>query len=115
WKTLFAPAIELAENGFAVSPRLHTMIATEKNLQGRARSYFLDGDGKPLAVGTVLRNPAYAATLRRIASEGAGAFYTGEIANDIVDTVRSHPTNPGDITLGDLSGDRVKGRADDDD
>ena len=44
WSTVFAPAIELAEKGFAVSPRLYTMVAGEKNLQGRAKTYFLDGD-----------------------------------------------------------------------
>src|SRR5437764_7558762 len=71
WAKLFAPAIELAENGFAVSPRLHTMIATEKNLQGRAKAYFLDASGAPLAAGTILRNPAYASTLRRIAKDGS--------------------------------------------
>jgi len=106
WSTVFAPAIELAENGFAVSPRLYTMVAGEKNLQGRAKTYFLDGD-KPRAIGAIMKNPAYAATLRRLAKEGANAFYTGEIAQDIVDTVRSHPTNPGDITLADLASYRV--------
>jgi gamma-glutamyltranspeptidase / glutathione hydrolase len=108
WKTLFVPAIELAEHGFAVSPRLHTMVASEKHLQPRAKAYLLEDDGKPRAVGTILRNPPYAATLRRIAAEGAGAFYMGEIAQDIVDTVRSHPTNPGDIALADLASYRVK-------
>jgi len=110
WRALFAPAIALAENGFAVSPRLNTLITAEKNLQPAARAYFLDADGKPRAVGSILRNPAYAATLRRIAAEGADAFYSGAIAQDIVDTVRSHPTNPGDMTLADLAGYRVKVR-----
>ena len=107
WAKLFVPAIELAEKGFAVSPRLHALIATEANLQARARAYFLDAEGKPLAVGTILRNPAYAATLRRLASEGTRAFYEGPVAQDIVDTVRSHPTNPGDMTLADLAHYRV--------
>jgi len=107
WSWLFGPAIELAEKGFAVSPRLHTLIATERNLQGRAKAYFFDASGQALAVGTILRNPAYAATLRRIAKEGADAFYTGAIAQDIVDTVRAHPTNPGDIAIVDLANYRV--------
>ena len=110
WRVLFAPAIALAENGFAVSPRLNTLIAEEKNLQPAARAYFQDADGKPRAVGSILRNPAYAATLRRIAAEGADAFYSGAIAQDIVDTVHMHPTNPGDLTLADLAGYRVKVR-----
>jgi gamma-glutamyltranspeptidase/glutathione hydrolase len=111
WATLFAPAIVLAENGFAVSPRLYSLLAGERNLQDRAKAYFLDADGKPPAVGTILRNPAYAATLHRLAKEGAAAFYSGAIAEDIVDTVRSHPTNPGDMTLADLAGYRVRVRA----
>jgi gamma-glutamyltranspeptidase/glutathione hydrolase len=110
WATLFAPAIGLAENGFAVSPRLYTLLAVEKNLQDRAKAYFLDADGKPHAVGAILRNPAYAATLRRLAKEGAAAFYSGEMAEDIVDTVRRHPTNPGDMTQADLANYRVKVR-----
>ena len=89
WSALFAPAIALAEQGFAVSPRLHALIAAEHHLtQSRARSYFYDADGRPLPVGTVLVNPAYAATLRRLARGGADAFYRGDIARDIVATVQ---------------------------
>ncbi len=108
WRTLFAPAIALAERGFAVSPRLHALLARETQLSPAARAYFLDADGKPRAIGSTLRNPAYAATLRRIAAEGADAFYTGAIAQDIVATVRAHPTRPGDLTLADLAGYRVR-------
>ncbi|MFO1414622.1 MAG: gamma-glutamyltransferase [Burkholderiales bacterium] len=108
WASLFAPAIELAEQGFAVSPRLHLLIASDRWLtQPRLRAYLLDGNGRPLPVGTILRNPAYAATLRAIAAGGADAFYTGEIARDIVATVTQHPFNPGDMTLADLAGYRV--------
>ena len=108
WAELFVPAIELAERGFAVSPRLHTLVGMDQFLtQPRARAYFFDGNGKPLAVGTVLRNPAYAVTLRAIAAGGADAFYTGTIARDIVDTANNHPWNPGDLTLEDLAGYRA--------
>jgi gamma-glutamyltranspeptidase/glutathione hydrolase len=111
WAKLFEPAISLAQNGFAVSPRLNIAIAGEKYLvQDRARAYFFGADGAPLAVGQTLRNPAFAATLKRIAAEGADALYKGEIARDIVDTVRSHPTNPGDLTEADLAAYKVKVR-----
>ena len=111
WSQLFAPAIALAEKGFAVSPRLHALVAAERHLtQPRARAYFLDADGRPLPAGTILRNPAYASTLRRIAAGGALAFYSGEIANDIVNTANSHPANPGDLSLADLAGYRVEVR-----
>jgi gamma-glutamyltranspeptidase/glutathione hydrolase len=61
-------------------------------------------------VGTLVVNPAYAATLRRIAEGGADAFYRGAIARDIVETANGHPTNPGDLTLADLAGYEVKVR-----
>src|SRR6185312_12462300 len=83
WSRLFAPAIALAERGFAVSPRLHRLIASETHfVQPRIRAYFLDADGAAWPVGHVLRNPAYAATLRTLARDGADAFYTGAIADD---------------------------------
>ena len=108
WAKLFDPAIALAENGFAISPRLHALLGAEKFMtQPRLRAYFFDANGKVLPVGTVLRNPAYARTLRALAAGGADAFYTGAIAQDIVDTVTKHPFNPGDVTLADLAGYRV--------
>jgi gamma-glutamyltranspeptidase/glutathione hydrolase len=111
WSALFAPAIALAENGFAVSPRLHTLLAGERHLtQPRAHAYFYTAEGAPLPVGTVLVNPAYAATLRHIAEGGADAFYRGDIARDVVATANGHPTNPGDLTLADLAGYEVKVR-----
>ncbi len=111
WARLFEPAIALAENGFAVSPRLHALLASETRLtQPRARAYFYGADGKARPIGHVLRNPAFAATLRAIAAGGAAAFYDGAIARDIVATAREHPTNPGDLTLADLAAYRVKVR-----
>ena len=112
WATLFEPAIELAERGFAVSPRLSLLIATEKDRfrQERARAYFLNPDGSPLSVGQMLRNPQLAATLKRVAAEGADAFYKGSIAADIVETVRSPATNPGDMTEADLASYKAKVR-----
>ncbi len=112
WARLFVPAIELAEHGFAVSPRLNALIAAEAGFaQARARDYFLDADGRPRAVGATLSNPAFAATLRKIAAGGADAFYRGEIARDIVDTANSFIANPGDLTLADLASYRAKTRA----
>jgi len=113
WKDLFEPAIRLAENGFAISPRLNGLLTQEKYLQNDplARAYFYEADGTPKAVGTVLKNPAFAQTLRTIAEKGADAFYTGEIAQDIVATVTGHASNPGDMTLDDLGSYRVEERA----
>ena len=86
---LFDPALALAENGFAVSPRLAEM--TSRGAERLARfpetaAYFLP-DGKPLQAGATLRNPAYAATLRTFASEWGEDFYGGKIAADILDAL----------------------------
>jgi gamma-glutamyltranspeptidase / glutathione hydrolase len=106
WATLFEPAIALAEDGFPVSPRLHTMIAgTADRLcaQKAAAAYFLTpGTCEAKAEGTLLKNPEFAATLRTLAAGGAKAFYHGPVAEAIVDAVRTHPTNPGRLTLADL-------------
>ena len=112
WAKLFGPAIALAESGFAVSPRLHSLIAADAYLgkQDRAKAHFFNADGSPLAVGQTLRSPAFASTLKRIAAEGADAFYKGAIAADIVETVRGHAANPGDMTEADLAGYKAKVR-----
>jgi gamma-glutamyltranspeptidase/glutathione hydrolase len=105
WKTLFGPAIRLAEQGFAVSPRLHALIAGDPFI-GRdptAHAYFFAPDGAPWPVGHVLKNPALARTLREIADGGADVFYTGHIARDIEAKVRSHPTNPGLLSAADIA------------
>ncbi len=110
WADLFAPAIELAETGFAVTPRLNALITGDLGrLDGEeaAGRYFFDAAGQPLAVGTTLRNPEYAHTLRALAEGGADAFYSGPIAQALVETVRGHRENPGLLTLEDLAGYRV--------
>jgi gamma-glutamyltranspeptidase/glutathione hydrolase len=113
WARLLAPAIEIAERGFAISPRLALLIAAEQQrfVQPRARAYFLEPDGSPRKAGTMLRNPALAKTLRAIAAGGAAAFYRGPIAQDIVATANGFAPNPGDLTLADLARYEVKVRA----
>jgi gamma-glutamyltranspeptidase/glutathione hydrolase len=108
WRRLFEPAIRLAGQGFAVSPRLHRLIAADP-LLGRfaaARAYFYLPDGSPLPVGHRLKNPELAAVLRRVAEEGADAFYGGDVARDIAAAVAAHP-KPGDLTEQDLAGYRA--------
>ncbi|KAA2241245.1 gamma-glutamyltransferase [Salinarimonas soli] len=113
WAEVFGPAIRLSEEGFVISPRLAGLVAGEKALADdpRAKAYFYREDGTPKAAGERLANPAFARTLRTLAERGAGAFYEGEIAADILDVVRSHPTNPGDMTAEDLRAYRVEERA----
>lgn len=91
WADLFQPAIELAEAGFAVPPQLARAIAGDPRLKDdpEARAYFFDPAGNPRAAGAILRNPAYAETLRAIAERGADAFYGGPIAQAIVAEVNA--------------------------
>ncbi len=112
WARLFQPAIDLAENGFAISPRLHALIGHDAYLERfePARSYFYTADGRPKDVGTVLINKPLAATLRAIADNGPAAFYSGRIAADIVAAVTQAPVNAGDITLADLAAYEAKHR-----
>lgn len=111
WSQLFAPAIALADRGFAVSPRLHAMLESNQALrrQPAAADYFYDASGKAWPVGHLLRNPALAQTFRRIAQEGPDVFYRGAIAKDIVAAVAQHAV-PGDLTLTDMAGYRAKRR-----
>ncbi|MGF9692634.1 gamma-glutamyltransferase [Rhizobium sp. 0TCS1.26] len=113
WETLFARAQTLATDGFAVSPRLAGLVATEGDKLKRydgPKGYFFDAAGAPLKAGTVLKNPDYAQTLKTIAAGGADAFYTGPIAEGIVRSVRGAVGNPGVLSLTDLANYRIKER-----
>ncbi len=105
WAALFAPAIRLAEAGFPVSPRLHRLLAASGagSFDAGGRAYFFDGSGAAWPVGHRLANPAFARTLRRIAAEGATAFYSGVIADEIVAAALAE-ASAGSLTRGDLSG-----------
>ena len=108
WRRLFQPAIRLAETGFAVSPRLHRLIASDPLLPryASARAYFYLPDGSPLPIGHRLKNPELASVLRRVADEGPDAFYRGELARDMATAVAAQP-KPGDLTEQDLAGYRA--------
>ncbi|MBF6209557.1 gamma-glutamyltransferase family protein [Nocardia puris] len=115
WRELFDPAVALADEGFAISPRLAGQIAdSAAQLAGdeAAKAYFLEPDGSPKREGTVLTNPAMAKTLGAIASDGADAFYTGAIAENIVAaaTAGTGGRTPSLITADDLAGYQPKKR-----
>ncbi|MBL1377915.1 gamma-glutamyltransferase [Zobellella iuensis] len=112
WRELFAPAINLALNGFTVSPRLARLVAEDKAQLSRdpdARAYFFDDTGRPLQPGSAKTNPLLAALLTRLSLEGPSAFYQGKIAAAMVDKVQ-HASPPGYLSLADLTGYRVKER-----
>lgn len=104
WASLFAPAIRLAERGFPVSARLAALLRQRTTLRedSDAAAYFFGSDGQPRPAGYRLKNPALARSLRRIAHEGAHAFYSGQIAAAIAAKVASHARNPGLLREGDL-------------
>ncbi|MGP9798717.1 gamma-glutamyltransferase [Halomonas sp. 86] len=106
WEALFEPAITLAEEGFAVSQRLHTSLANDEALRSDplAENFYYQPNGEPLAVGDTLKNPALASILRQIATNGSAAFYEGDIAEDLVNRVQNHPVRPGSMTLEDVGG-----------
>ncbi|MBD8650049.1 gamma-glutamyltransferase [Rhizobium sp. CFBP 13726] len=113
WAGLFTAAERLATDGFEVSPRLGTLLAAEGDklkTDDATIRYFFDDGGAPLKIGTLLKNPAYAETLRTIASGGADAFYSGPIAQAIVKAVREAKGNPGVLSLSDFANYRVKER-----
>lgn len=116
WASLFQPAIEQAENGFEVSPRMANSIQStvDRNwgldVFPGAKAYFFNDDGSPLTEGTLLKNPDFAETLRILADQGANAFYHGPIAEDIVAAVEATSKVENNITLEDLAAYRVKVR-----
>ncbi|MBO1076720.1 gamma-glutamyltransferase [Roseomonas marmotae] len=88
---ILAPAIRLAEEGHPIHPRVASdwQNATPKLSRREATARHFLKDGQPLKVGDIFRQPALARTLRAIANEGARAFYEGEIAADMVATLRA--------------------------
>jgi gamma-glutamyltranspeptidase / glutathione hydrolase len=103
WAELFDPAIHLAENGFPLTERVARMIGFEapRIERNAALQAYLMPNGLP-APGTIIKNTAYAATLREIAAQGAAGLLDGKIAADIVTAVR-HDANPGLLTEADLA------------
>ncbi len=115
WRDLFQPGIDIATNGFFISPRMAASIAADVTNLSRdpdAKAYFLNADGTGKAAGTVLKNPALAATFTAIGNNGASAFYTGDIAQAIIDKVNDTTggITTGKTTLADLSAYRAQRR-----
>jgi gamma-glutamyltranspeptidase/glutathione hydrolase len=122
WKALFQPAIRLADKGFAVTRPLAGASANlspvwlgvkaGSPIQGsfpETAKLYAPG-GKPLTEGQTLRNPALAKTLRKIADDGADAFYTGDNAAALVKAVNGTRVSPSDMTLADLAAYEAKAR-----
>jgi gamma-glutamyltranspeptidase/glutathione hydrolase len=110
WRELFGAAEQMAGDGFVVSPRLAGFIASNAFPQSAAPdvvAYFTKPDGTRYKAGDVLKNPAYAATLKMLATEGPSALYSGQIADDIAARIHQGP-RPGTLTAADLAAYRPK-------
>lgn len=105
WRELFDDAIDVSGSGFTVSKRLSDLLRLKPN-KGITRfpvssTYFYPA-GNALQEGSKKKNPRLAKTLQEIAKHGSDYFYTGELAERIVDAVQSAKINPGVLTLDDL-------------
>jgi gamma-glutamyltranspeptidase/glutathione hydrolase len=110
WASLFAPAADLADNGFTVTKRLGNYLQNvdfaEKHTPDFI-AYLGDGNGGYHKTGDIIRNPAYAATLRAFAARRSDVFRTGPIAEAIIAKTHEAPL-PGGMTLNDLAAYKVK-------
>ena len=104
WRSLFGSAERTAAEGFIVSPRLGKLLAGDyaENSAPDVVAYFRNADGSRMTAGDRLKNPAYAAFLRRLAAQGPTAMYGGETAARIVARTRAAPLG-GSMTMADLA------------
>jgi gamma-glutamyltranspeptidase/glutathione hydrolase len=117
WQRLFVPAKTLAQGGFKLTERTSSqvagLLAANPSCEDGQRLFFRDpkafnyfansDDCSAKPAGTLMRNKAYADTLKAIAKEGADAFYFGPIAEDIAAAVQGDLNIPGDMTVEDLA------------
>ena len=113
WATLFKPAIELASGGWTLTERGREFLVRAKNRaahQDDLEAVFYDESGEARPAGTLLRNPALAATLEQIARSGADWFYTGANATAIAAEVAAETPRPGALTAQDIGAYQAKER-----
>ncbi|MCU0276407.1 MAG: gamma-glutamyltransferase [Acidobacteria bacterium] len=104
FKDLFSPAIYYAENGFELTPFHAGMIKVRRQALSRlpqTRAIFTKPDGSWFGEGERFKQPALAATLRRVAAQGAAYMYAGAWGRKLVEAVRR---DGGKMTMEDLNG-----------
>lgn len=105
WQALFKDAINLAERGFTVSPRLAKLVEMQYNPGitelPNIRRYFFP-NGRAIKAGDKLRNPKLGKVYRSLAKEGIKPFYQGWIAEKIVSAVQNSSIAPGLLSLNDM-------------
>ena len=113
WAQLFQPAIQLARDGFRITPRFHNALERHRAiaaLTDQGRRLFFGADGNPLPVGTLVRNPALADFLEAVAARGPDSFYQGTNAAAIVTTVNSSARHPSKMVVPDVTSYAAKPR-----
>jgi gamma-glutamyltranspeptidase/glutathione hydrolase len=102
-KDVLAPAIALAADGYLVSADMAARLTARQDRLKRwpaAARVFMRADGSTLRAGERLVQQDLARSLKLIAEQGAGAFYSGDIARRIVSEMKS---GNGLITMADLA------------
>ncbi|RYF26910.1 MAG: gamma-glutamyltransferase family protein [Comamonadaceae bacterium] len=121
WNGLFDEGVRLASNGFQIPARMGSAIsgsAASLRLDANAVALYFNADGTPRAAGTTMTNLPYAQSLRTLATQGASAMYSGQMAQDIVakaaqsvgDDAAKTPITPSLMTLDDLKKYQAKKR-----
>jgi len=121
WSGLFDYGIKLSTDGFQIPGRLGAAIASNAGnlaLDANAMATYFHADGSPRTTGETMTNLPYAKTLKTLATQGADALYTGDLAKAIVakaaqsvgDDGAKTPITPSLMTLADLAGYKAKKR-----
>jgi gamma-glutamyltranspeptidase / glutathione hydrolase len=110
WRRVVDPALLLARDGFAVPWYVPKTVGIVLGRLPRTAPFdrlraLIAPAGAPLTAGDPIARPDLAATLAAVAAHGAGAFYRGSIADDIVATVAA---GGGVMTRADLAGYRAQ-------
>jgi len=103
WEKLFAPTIRAAEEGVAVPKRMARFVNGDfpQSQEPDVRALFSHADGRPLQAGDAYRNPAYAGTLRRIASQGPRTLLEPGLRDAIIARTHAEP-RPGTLAESDF-------------
>ncbi len=108
WSRLFDEPVALAKNGFRIGGEwLEDLDFAKENLNSAAKKAFLDDDGKFLKPGYLLKQPNLARALQMMRNRNVIPFYDGEIAQDLVDTVKA---SGGELSIEDLKNYKPKWR-----
>ncbi|MEM1381135.1 MAG: gamma-glutamyltransferase family protein [Pseudomonadota bacterium] len=103
WSELFDEPERLARDGFPMPQRLHDTLGRLRPFREDPQAaIYLDAEGAPLPIGTIVFNPPFAETVRQLGNEGVAAFYSGTIAEDIIARVNGK-TGEETITMEDFA------------